>query len=39
LSIDRSTTQKNAEDHLPLAEATCLILISLARPKHGYAIM
>lgn len=30
---------KNAEDHLPLTEATCLILISLSRPKHGYAIM
>ncbi len=30
---------RNAEEHLPLTEATCLILISLARPKHGYAIM
>lgn len=29
----------NAEDHLPLTEATCLILISLAKPKHGYGIM
>lgn len=28
-----------AEAYLPLTEATCLILISLARPKHGYAIM
>lgn len=29
----------NAEKHLPLTEATFLILLSLARPKHGYAIM
>lgn len=30
---------RDIEKHLPLTEATCLILISLVRPKHGYAIM
>jgi DNA-binding PadR family transcriptional regulator len=31
--------QKNAQDYLPLTEATFLILISLTESKHGYAIM
>lgn len=31
--------QKNELSFLPLTEATFLILVSLASPKHGYAIM
>lgn len=31
---------KNVQEHLPLREATLLILLSLApSPKHGYAIL
>ena len=33
------TTHTNIQANLPLTEATYFILLSLAKPKHGYAIM
>lgn len=31
--------EKELNDYLPLSEATCYIMLALAKPMHGYGVM
>ncbi len=38
-SEEQSMTDKEMSKYLPLSESTCFIMLSLAEPRHGYAVM